>query len=101
MAQPTWLAKLYMSLAQLSPSLLNKENLVSKEPPLMFSPKRKLTLDKLDISSPSERNKFQDTRQFWKTLQGDTNLKKINPGIKFTSLVVTELASGSETKSIN
>ena len=81
--------------------LAKKENLVSKGSPIMFSPKRKLNLEKSDISSPSKRSKFQDTRHFWKSMQGDNNSNKIVPGFKTTSSLVTELASGSETKSVN
>ena len=77
-----------------------KENLVSKGSPLIFLPKRKLNLEKSDISSPSKRSKFQDTRHFWKSMQGDNNSNKIVPGFKTTSSLVTELASGSETNKI-
>ena len=89
-----------MDITEHFKKLAKKENLVCKGTPLMFSPKRKLNLEKSDTSSHSKRSKFQDTRHFWKSIQGDDNSNKIIPGFKTTSSLVTELASGSETNRV-
>ena len=77
--------------------LAKNENLNCKGPPISFSPKRKQTFEKSDISSPSKRNKFQHKRQFWKSLEGAKDSKKTVPGFETTPALVRKSAIGSET----